>query len=84
MAKLDAEHRNKLKKGSFALQGKRKYPIHDKAHAKAALSMSARKDTEGEASTVRKKVLAKYPGLKKKPGQDGKRKSKLQPFTKKD
>ena len=82
MAKLDAEHRNKLKKGSFALQGKRKYPIHDKAHAKAALSMSARKDTEGDKDAIRAKVLQKYPGLKKKPGES-KGKSKLQPFHKK-
>lgn len=65
MAKLKAAQRNRLGKGTFALPSKRKYPIPDKSHAKAALSMAARSDTEGEESTVRAAVLKKYPGLKK-------------------
>jgi hypothetical protein len=67
MAVLKADKRNKLATGSFALPSKRKYPIHDMAHAKAALSMAARGDTEGDPSTIRAKVLQKYPSLKKKP-----------------
>jgi hypothetical protein len=78
MATLNAKKRRKLQKKSFALPGKRKYPIHDKAHAKAALSYAARSDTEGSESTVRKKVLEKYPDLKK----SGKGKSKLQSWRK--
>jgi hypothetical protein len=69
MAELNAKKRGKLQKGSFALPGKRKYPIHDKAHAKSALSYAARKDTEGSESTVRKAVLQKYPSLKKSGGK---------------
>ena len=95
MAVLKAKERNKLGKGTFALPSKRKYPIHDLAHAKAALSYASRSDTEGEYSTVRAAVLKKYPQLasagkksgakkkaKKKPG--GKGRTKLQPFQKKD
>lgn len=77
MATLNAKQRSKLQNLSFALPGKRKYPIHDKAHAKAALSYSARHDTEGSESTVRSAVLKKYPSLKK---SGGKGKSKLQPW----
>lgn len=64
MAKLNAAKRNKLQKGTFALPSKRKYPIHDKAHAKSALSYAARSDTEGEYSTVRAAVLRRYPELR--------------------
>jgi len=79
MATLNAKKRKKLQKGSFALPGKRKYPIHDKAHARAALSYAARKDTEGSESTVRTAVLKKYPDLKKSGKGD---KSKLQKWRK--
>jgi hypothetical protein len=65
VARLRAKKRNKLRKGSFALPSKRKYPIHDKAHAKQALRMAARKDTVGSYSTVSRAVFKKYPSLKK-------------------
>lgn len=61
---MKAAKRNKLKPGSFALPSKRKYPIDTKARAKAALSYSARSDTEGSPSTVRRKVLQKWPSLR--------------------
>lgn len=77
MAVLKAHQRRKLQKGSFALPGKRKYPIHDKAHAKAALSYAARSDTEGSYETVRAKVLQKFPSLKQSGG-----KKKLQSWKK--
>lgn len=64
MAKLRAKKRNRLQSGTFALPSKRKYPIHDKSHARAALSMAARSDTEGSESTVRAAVLKKYPELR--------------------
>jgi hypothetical protein len=81
MAKMTAAQRKRLKKKAFALKGKRKYPIHDKAHAKAALSMAARKDTEGDEKTVRAAVTKKYPSLKK--DAEPERKSRLQKFEKK-
>jgi hypothetical protein len=81
MATLKAKQRNKLQKGSFALPSKRKYPIHDKAHARSALSYAARSDTEGEYSTVRRAVLQKYPDLKQSGGKSSsKKKRKLQPW----
>jgi hypothetical protein len=66
---MKAAARNKLKKGSFALPSKRKYPIHDKAHAKSALSYAARHDTEGSSATIRAAVLKKFPSLKKDGGK---------------
>ena len=81
MATLKASQRKKLQKGSFALPSKRKYPIHDIAHARSALSYAARSDTEGEYSTVRRAVLQKYPQLANSGGK-AKGKSKLQKWRK--
>ena len=69
---MRASQRNKLPKSAFALPSKRKYPIDTKKRAKAALSYAARSDTEGAYSTIRAKVLKRYPSLKKSGG--GKRK----------
>jgi hypothetical protein len=66
MAKLSARRRKRLKKKSFAQPGKRKYPIHDKAHARAALARVAQHGTAAEKKSVRAKVTKKYPSLKKK------------------
>ena len=66
---MKAEKRNALGKGSFALPSKRKYPIDTLARAKAALSYSARSDTEGDPETVRAAVLKKWPSLKKDGGE---------------
>lgn len=63
MAKLSGKRRKALPKSSFALPGSKRYPIHDKSHARNALARSSGKP---EASTVRKKVYAKYPDLKPK------------------
>lgn len=65
MAKLTAKKRNKLRSSSFAQPGKRKYPIHDKAHAKAALARVAQHGTKAEQKSVRAKVTKKFPSLKK-------------------
>jgi hypothetical protein len=74
MSKLPAKKRNRLKKSSFALPSKRKYPINDIAHAKAALRFAKRKDTEGAFSTIAAKVYKKYPSLK--PSNKKKRRKK--------
>ena len=73
MAKLTAKARGKLKKGSFALPGSRRYPIHDISHARNALARSSGKP---EASTVRAKVYNKYPSLNPGKGKTTKRKRK--------
>ena len=64
MANLKAKKRNRLQKGTFALPSKRKYPIHDKSHARNALSQAAKSDTEGSYSTVAAAVYKKYPELR--------------------
>ncbi|MFF8544821.1 hypothetical protein ACF060_31545 [Streptomyces werraensis] len=68
MAKLKAKQRKKLPKKSFALPGKRAYPIHDKAHAKAALSRVKQHGTKAQQKKVRAAVTKRYPGLKKTGG----------------
>jgi hypothetical protein len=65
MAKLNARKRKRLRSSSFVYPKQRKYPIHDKAHARAALSYAARSNTYGSAATVRRKVYKKFPSLRK-------------------
>lgn len=65
MAKLKAKQRRKLPASSFAYPGKRAYPIHDKAHARAALSRAASKKTSGSYAHVAAAVNRRFPGLAK-------------------
>lgn len=65
MAKLSAKKRNRMKSKSFALPGKRAYPIPDKAHARNALARVAQHGTPAEKAQVRAKVTKKFPSLKK-------------------
>jgi hypothetical protein len=60
--KLSGHARKALPLSAFALSG-RKFPIEDKPHARAALSRAAHKGGKTEA-TVRRKVHARYPGIK--------------------
>lgn len=66
MARLTAKGRKRIKGKNFALKGKRKYPIHDKSHARAALSMVARHGSASEKKRVRAAVHRKYPSIGKK------------------
>lgn len=63
MGELTSGGRKRLKDSDFALPGRR-YPIHDKAHAKNALARVAQHGSAGEKKKVRGKVYARYPGLK--------------------
>jgi hypothetical protein len=64
MAKtLTAQDRKKLGKKSFALPGKRKYPIPDEAHARNALARVAQHGTPAEQKKVRAAVEKRYPGI---------------------
>lgn len=65
MAKLTGKRRKKLPKKSFALPGKRKYPIPDKAHAKNALSRAAQNESKATQKKIRAKVTKRFPSLKK-------------------
>jgi hypothetical protein len=64
MAKtLTADDRKKLNKRSFALPGKRKYPIPDEAHARNALARVAQHGTPAEQKKVRAVVEKRFPGI---------------------
>jgi hypothetical protein len=65
--KLSTDARNSLKSSSFALPGKRAFPINDKVHAVKALqlvgkSVAAGNTTPAQAATVRTKAKAKLHG----------------------
>ena len=73
MAVLTAKARKQLPSSSFALPGKGKgpqgkgagsYPIPDKSHARNALARVSQHGSAAEKATVRRKVKAKYPGIK--------------------
>jgi hypothetical protein len=55
--------RKKLSTKSFALPGKRKYPIPDKAHARNALARVAQNGTPAERKTVRAAVKKRFPSI---------------------
>lgn len=60
MAKLTSKGRSKIKTSNFAVPGKRAYPIEDRSHAKAALSMVSRYGSSAEKKQVRSAVKRKY------------------------
>lgn len=73
VGKLSSRVREKLPSSDFALPGKGKgkggkgsgsYPIPDRRHARNALSRVAQNGTPAEKATVRRKVKAKFPGIK--------------------
>jgi outer membrane protein TolC len=60
------KNRKKLSKKSFALPGKRKYPIPDKAHARNALARVAQHGTKAEQKKVKAAVKKRFPSIGKK------------------
>ncbi|MFJ7297538.1 DUF6582 domain-containing protein [Streptomyces collinus] len=68
MAKLKAKQRKKLPKKSFALPGKRKYPIPDKSHARNALARASQNESKATQKKIRARVTKKFPSLKKSSG----------------
>lgn len=65
MPVLTIKKRNKLKKPTFAISNKRKYPILDLSHARNALARVAQFGTSEEKKKVKSAVYKKYPSLKK-------------------
>lgn len=63
MAKLTSRERSNMPKSEFALPGKRKDPIPDRSHAKAALTMGMRGASPSEKSAIRAAVHSKYPDI---------------------
>lgn len=75
MAKLTTAKRKALPRSEFALPGHGKgpqgkgsgsYPIPDAAHGRNALARVAQHGSAEEKATVRRKVHAKFPGIKMK------------------
>ena len=66
MAKLSASQRNRMKRSTFAIPGRRAYPINDLVHARNALARVAQKGTPSEKRQVRAAVYRKYPSLRKR------------------
>lgn len=60
---LSTKDRKKLNKNSFALPGKRKYPIPDKAHARNTLARVAQHGTPTEQKKVRAAVRKRFPSI---------------------
>lgn len=67
MAKLKSKKRKKLKKSQFGLPGSRKYPMHDKKHAKNAKSRATQQFKKGKISkSTKNKIHAKANRVLKK------------------
>jgi hypothetical protein len=64
MAKLSYEQRKHLPSSAFAEPKTRKYPIEDKAHARAALARVSRFGTSKEKQLVRRKVKQRFPTIR--------------------
>lgn len=63
MARLTSRRRRRLPSSSFALPGKRAYPIHDRSHAANALSRVSQHGTPSQRARVRAAVCRRYPGM---------------------
>ena len=63
MAKLTTATRAKLPSSAFALPGRR-YPIHDRNHARDALARVSQYGTAYEKAAVRHAVMQRYPDIK--------------------
>ena len=60
---LTTSARNRLSSGSFVFPKDRRYPIHDKVHARNALARVAQHGSPSEQSAVRSAVHSKYPDI---------------------
>ena len=64
MSKLTAAQRRNLPRSAFVFPKARAYPIHDEAHARAALSLAARAGGH-ELQAVKAAVRKRYPKIGK-------------------
>lgn len=63
MARLSAAARKRLPKSAFVYPGRRAYPIHDRAHARAALSRVSQHGSPAQKARVRSAVRSRYPSM---------------------
>ena len=61
MSVLTTKQREALPDSAFAIPEERKYPIHDKNHARAALARVAEFGTPAEKQRVAKAIKERYP-----------------------
>jgi len=61
MSVLTTKQREALPDSAFAIPEERKYPIHDKNHARAALAIVAEFGTPEEKQRVAKAIAERYP-----------------------
>lgn len=73
MAKLKKGQRRKIPASAFAYPATRKYPIHDRSHARNALARAASSKTGGTYAHVAAAVNRRYPGMAKKRSASAKR-----------
>jgi hypothetical protein len=66
MARLTYRAHKRLRKSSFAIPGKRKYPITDIAHARNALARVSQFGSSAEKKRVRAAVRRKFPSIKQR------------------
>lgn len=62
-SKLTPKQRKKLPSRSFVFPRERRYPIHDRAHARNALVRVSAHGTPSEKAKVRSAVHKRYPDL---------------------
>ncbi len=62
MSKLTTQQRNHLPDSAFALPGRR-YPVHDRGHAQAALARVAEFGTPGEKAAVHAAIARRFPDM---------------------
>jgi hypothetical protein len=63
MARLSHRQRAMLPDSAFAIPERRAYPIHDRAHARAALARVARWGSAADRRRVRAAVARRYPDM---------------------
>lgn len=65
MARLTAKGRRRIKPSNFGMPSKRKYPIHNIAHARNALARVSQHGSPAQKAQVRRAVRRKYPSIGK-------------------
>lgn len=61
--KLTSKVRDSLPDDDFVFPKERKYPIHDKSHARNALARVSQHGTPSEKSRVKSRVRTKFPSI---------------------
>jgi hypothetical protein len=63
-AVLGTKERKNLPSSAFVFPATREYPIHDEAHARAALSMGSKHESGARLAKIKATVKRRYPQIK--------------------